>query len=192
VAEPVESEINIPVSVGQEKAQPTRSSTSEPPVDDSRGANAAEAANTTPPPKPEDVSVLKNNSMDSLSAETSTNLHGASELDDPGQSAITESMRSPQVPDVTAVPLYHLIPKPAYPSRSRDLAEEGVVIIAVLVGKDGGVLEAYVSESSGYPLLDGSALTTVIRKWRFKPGMRRGTAVPSWVRVPIKFSILGS
>lgn len=95
-------------------------------------------------------------------------------------------------PDVTAVPLYHLIPKPNYPSRARDLGEEGMVIIAVYVGDDGAVLDAYVSESSGYPLLDGSALATVLERWRFKPGIRRGTAVSSWVRVPIKFSIKGS
>lgn len=95
-------------------------------------------------------------------------------------------------PDVFARPLYHLVTKPPYPSRSRDLGEEGVVVIAVYVSSDGGVLEAYVSESSGYPMLDGSALATVTEKWRFRPGTRGGEAVASWVRVPIKFSIQGT
>ena len=104
----------------------------------------------------------------------------------------TARIPMPERPDMTAVPLYHLIPKPTYPSRSRELGEEGRVIIAVLVSEDGRVLEAYVSESSGYPLLDGSALATVTGRWRFKPGMRGGKAVPSWVRVPINFSIKGS
>ena len=115
----------------------------------------------------------------------------ADELDGSNLTDTIAPISMPERPDVTAVPLYHLIPKPAYPSRSRDLGEEGRVIIAVLVSEDGGVLEAYVSESSGYPLLDGSALATVTERWRFKPGTRRGKVVASWVRVPIKFSIKG-
>lgn len=92
-------------------------------------------------------------------------------------------------PEMTAIPLYHLIPKPPYPSRSRDLGEEGTVIIAILVAADGSVADAYVSKSSGYSLLDGSALSTVKTKWRFKPATNSGKPVASWVRAPINFSI---
>jgi len=92
-------------------------------------------------------------------------------------------------PDVMAVPLYRLIPKPSYPSRSRDLGEEGTVIVAILVAKDGSVASAYLDKSSGYPLLDGSALRTVREKWKFKPATRAGVPMEAWVRVPIKFSI---
>lgn len=92
-------------------------------------------------------------------------------------------------PETTAIPLYHLIPKPPYPSRSRDLGEEGTVIIVVVVGTDGTVNEAQISKSSGYALLDGSALATVKEKWRFKPGTRGDKPVDSRVRVPIRFRI---
>ncbi len=91
--------------------------------------------------------------------------------------------------ETNAIPLYHLIPKPAYPSRSRDLGEEGTVIITILIGTDGKVKEAKISKSSGFSLLDGSALATVKEKWQFKPGTRNGKPIESRVRVPIKFSI---
>lgn len=93
--------------------------------------------------------------------------------------------------ETVATPLYHLIPKPHYPSRSRDLGEEGTVIIVILVGTDGKVKEARLSKSSGFTLLDGSALATVREKWQFKPGTRNGKPIESRVRVPIKFSIKG-
>ena len=103
--------------------------------------------------------------------------------------AKTEKISVPVKTVTTAIPLYHLIPKPPYPSRSRDLGEEGTVIIAILVGADGKVKEAALSKSSGFPPLDGSALATVKEKWQFKPGTRNGSPVESRVRVPIKFSI---
>ncbi len=95
----------------------------------------------------------------------------------------------PITPDVTAIPLYHLIPKPPYPSRARDHGEEGTVIIAILVSTDGSVADANITKSSGYPLLDGSALSTVKAKWRFKPATKNNKPVESWVRAPIHFSI---
>ena len=92
-------------------------------------------------------------------------------------------------PDFLAIPLYHLIPKPPYPSRSRDLGEHGIVMVAVLVGEDGRVVEARLANSSGYHLLDGSALSTVRQKWRFRPARKGGKPVATWVRVPIRFLI---
>ena len=148
-------------------------------------------ANTPPTPKPE---ADPSRAVEAATALSEGQFTSASQGNVQAEDGHTEDAERTLVPtkrDVTAMPLYHLIPKPAYPSRSRDLGEEGQVIIAVLVSEDGGVLEAYVSESSGYPLLDGSALAAVTEKWRFKPGMRSGKAVPSWVRVPIIFSIEG-
>ncbi len=80
-------------------------------------------------------------------------------------------------------------PKPPYPARSRDLGEEGTVIIAILVGEDGKVRDSRVATSSGHPLLDGSALATVRQKWRFRPGRSAGEPVERWVRVPVEFRI---
>lgn len=191
VAEPARTEVLVPANVIAEKKPPVQLSKSETNPDDSRELSSTEAVYTPPTPKSEPNQDRPNEAAVSISANHATDNSATRELEGFGQAADTAILLVPNKPDVTAVPLYHLIPKPAYPSRSRDLGEEGLVIIAVLVSKDGGVLDAYVSESSGYPLLDGSALATVTEKWYFKPGMRRGNAVSSWVRVPIKFSIKG-
>ena len=93
----------------------------------------------------------------------------------------------PEEPEV--LPKHLFAPKPPYPSRSRDLGEEGTVIIAILVGEDGQVVDCRVASSSGHPLLDGSALSTVREKWRFKAGRSAGKPVARWVRVPVEFRI---
>jgi len=103
--------------------------------------------------------------------------------------ASVEGLVTANIPLISAMPLYHLIPKPPYPSRSRDLGEEGTVIIAIKVSAEGGVAVAYVSKSSGHALLDGSALASIRSQWQFKPATRAGHPVESWVRVPITFNI---
>ena len=189
-AEVAKSEVSVPAKSVPEQPAPVQSSNTN--AEYSRQLDSIEATDRSPAPQSEPAQAPSNEAVASTAAKRSANTSVATELNDAGQAAGSQLLPVPENPDVTAVPLYRLIPKPVYPSRSRDRGEEGVVIIAVLVGNDGNVLDAYVSESSGFPLLDGSALSTVTERWRFKPGMRRGKAVPSWVRVPIKFSIRGS
>ena len=92
-------------------------------------------------------------------------------------------------PVMSAIPLYHLIQKPSYPGRSRDLGEEGTVMVAIRVAADGSVIEAYIAKTSGYALLDGSALSSIKSQWRFKPARRAGKPIEAWVKVPITFNI---
>ncbi len=61
--------------------------------------------------------------------------------------------------------------------------------LRVLVGSDGVVRRAEIAESSGFDALDDAALETVRRRWRFVPARRGGTAVESWVLVPIRFAL---
>lgn len=80
-------------------------------------------------------------------------------------------------------------PDPPYPRRSRELGEEGTVVLAIFVGEDGRVRDCAVLRSSGYPLLDGSALITARDRWRFRPSREAGRPVGRWVRVPVEFRI---
>jgi protein TonB len=59
----------------------------------------------------------------------------------------------------------------------------------VLVGIDGIVQHAEIAESSGFDALDDAAIETVRRRWRFVPARRAGTAIESWVLVPIRFAL---
>jgi protein TonB len=59
-------------------------------------------------------------------------------------------------------------PKPHYPLVSRQLREEGLVIVRLCVNEQGLVGEVGISKSSGFQGLDHSALKA-LAKWRFDP-----------------------
>lgn len=77
-------------------------------------------------------------------------------------------------------------PKPAYPSLSKRLGEQGKVVVRVLIGVDGTAQKAEIKQSSGFERLDQAALGTVLR-WRYVPGKRAGMPEAMWFNVPINF-----
>ncbi|HYA37881.1 MAG TPA: energy transducer TonB [Candidatus Methylomirabilis sp.] len=79
-------------------------------------------------------------------------------------------------------------PKPPYPLAARRRSQEGRVILQAHVREDGHCSEVQIKQSSGYELLDASALQTV-QRWRFVPAMRGGAIVDSWVEIPIVFRL---
>lgn len=89
---------------------------------------------------------------------------------------------------IMAKPLYHKNPHPQYPRRARRKGYEGIVILEVLVNENGKVEDLKVFKSSGYKILDKSALSAV-QKWLFEAGTRNGKSTQMWVRVPIRFRL---
>jgi len=87
-----------------------------------------------------------------------------------------------------ASPRYGENPKPPYPQEARNKGHQGKVLLKVEVLPDGLVGEIEVKESSGYKMLDQSALETV-KKWRFIPASKGGTAIHCWVHIPINFQL---
>lgn len=79
-------------------------------------------------------------------------------------------------------------PVPVYPLDAALAGLEGRVMLRVLVAVDGSVDTASVETTSGLASFDESALEAV-RKWRFSPARRSGTAVAYEVLVPVRFSI---
>lgn len=79
-------------------------------------------------------------------------------------------------------------PAPVYPMRSRQLREQGRVLLDVYIVPDGSVGEIRVRESSGFPRLDRSALETV-KGWRYLPARRGGEAIPYWYVQPVNFTL---
>lgn len=65
---------------------------------------------------------------------------------------------------------------PRYPTESRRKREQGTVVLMVLLSVDGTVADISVSQSSGFARLDQAALAAV-RRWRWSPTRRGGTAV---------------
>lgn len=75
-------------------------------------------------------------------------------------------------------------PLPPLNSKMRR-ALPGKVIVLLVVGKNGRVVDARVSESS-HPVFEGPTLAYV-KRWQFQPGKRGGKDVVSRVRVPITY-----
>jgi TonB family protein len=80
-------------------------------------------------------------------------------------------------------------PKPIYPREARERGYQGEVLLKVEVLPNGRVGQIEVKKSSGYEVLDQSALATV-KKWKFVPARRGEDAIAFWVNIPIKFELL--
>jgi periplasmic protein TonB len=76
---------------------------------------------------------------------------------------------------------------PAYPNELRKAKIEGVVTLVFLLTEEGRVESAKV-ETSTRPEFERPALEA-ISKWRFRPGMKDGQAVRTYIRVPIRFRV---
>ena len=85
-------------------------------------------------------------------------------------------------------PKYDRNPKPLYPRIARRKGYEGIVVLKVEILPDGRVGETLVKKSSGYPVLDRSALKTV-KQWRFVPAKRGEDRKRMWAEIPIRFEL---
>ena len=73
-----------------------------------------------------------------------------------------------------------------YPPEARIKRLEGAVKLLVLVDEMGNVRDAKVSVSSGYPLLDRTAVE-IARDAKFKPALSNGKRRAVWVTWPLVF-----
>jgi protein TonB len=86
-------------------------------------------------------------------------------------------------------PSHAVNPKPIYPLEAREKGYRGEVLLRVEVLSNGQVGQIEVKKSSGYGILDQSALSAVNR-WKFIPARKGGVAIPAWVYIPVKFELL--
>lgn len=77
---------------------------------------------------------------------------------------------------------------PIYPKRALMLKQEGVVVLQALIDTNGDIKDVRLVTSSGYLILDKSAIDAVW-KWKFEPSIIDGTPSVSWVKVPVEFMI---
>lgn len=84
-------------------------------------------------------------------------------------------------------PVITFFAKPDYPEIARMSHLEGVVIVKVLVGKNGLVEKTVIIQGIN-PILDRAAANAA-RKCRFQPGTQRTIPVKAWIAIPYAFHL---
>ncbi len=79
---------------------------------------------------------------------------------------------------------------PLYPAELRKSKIEGSVTLVFVLGEDGRVEEPRV-ENSSRPEFEKPTLEA-IRKWRFRPGVKGGQPVRTYIRIPMRFRVASS
>jgi periplasmic protein TonB len=153
--------------------------------------------NKAPSPKPVQVPLQpKTSNSSKASAEQTDETTTASDLipDKNGAKTVSKFIEhdgaslSPLETIHEAKPAYRSNPSPKYPRIARIRGFQGNVLLEVLVNADGRVDDIKISKSSGYPVLDRSAESTV-KQWLFEPGRIGKRKIDMWVRVPIRFKL---
>jgi len=77
---------------------------------------------------------------------------------------------------------------PEYPAIAKEAGVSGRVIVHLLVGRDGRVLDARVDEEHSILMLNEAALRAA-RQWVFTPAFANDQPVAVWVAVPFNFRL---
>ena len=98
------------------------------------------------------------------------------------------SSHTPAAPIIEAVPMYKKNSPPLYPKLARKRGYQGKVVLEVLVTKDGHAGTVRLITSSGFKILDKTAIEGV-KKWLFQPGKKGDELVEMWVKIPVRFTL---
>lgn len=132
-------------------------------------------------PNPADHQQLS--SMEALGTAQTENHSGAKNIVVDGNVLNLSSLNT-----AIAYPLYKENAPPAYPETARVRGYEGMVLVFAEILSNGRVGKVKIGKSSGYALLDQSALEAV-RPWKFEPARKSGAPFTAWVELPIKFTL---
>ena len=78
--------------------------------------------------------------------------------------------------------------RPPYPRFAREQGWEGTVVLRIQVTSSGSVDTVNIRNTSGYPLLDNSAVQSV-KTWTFEPAKDGEFPIPVTVDLPIRFNL---
>ena len=138
--------------------------------------NAGTTISTTKNIPVQNYAVKEDNVGHASDKESSTTISGATVMPAAGNSAAF----------VSASPLYRENTPPIYPAIAKLRGYEGVVLVNAEILPDGRVGNMAISKSSGYTILDKSAMEAV-KLWKFEPAKKAGKPFAIRVKLPIKF-----
>jgi TonB family protein len=93
--------------------------------------------------------------------------------------SVEDGIRAPAI-------LYH--PMPPYTEEARENRVEGILLLQVIIRKDGSVDSIKVLRGLGYGL-DESAIRTIMEKWRFQPGTLNEQPVDVKANLEVSFRL---
>ena len=79
--------------------------------------------------------------------------------------------------------------RPPYSRKARESGWQGRVVLQLNITPHGRVMTAAIHESSGYSMLDNSAIQAA-KNWTFVPAKNGGFPVASTVNIPIQFDLV--
>ena len=106
----------------------------------------------------------------------------------PSNRASQENRAAAATTDADYKAAYLKNPKPHYPVAAVRMGVEGQVVLVAEVLTDGRAGTVEIVRSSGYTMLDQSALDAV-KSWRFTPARKDGVITTQRVRIPIDFEL---
>lgn len=98
-----------------------------------------------------------------------------------------DSMGAPVTPPREDASEYNN-PRPAYPQIARERKQQGTVVLEILILPDGTVGEVKIKESSGFKLLDNTAVRAV-KRWKYIPAKRGDEPIAYWYLQPLEFTL---
>jgi protein TonB len=92
--------------------------------------------------------------------------------------ALTEVDRAPEIASVV---------KPEYPPVARRMNVSGTVVLSVLVDETGRVEDVRTIREAGGNMGLTQAAQKAVRLWTFRPAVKGGVNVKTWMTIPIPF-----
>lgn len=152
-------------------------------------------------PLPKDTPTPPDTDISPVVVDTPSNLAPVAEAKPVAPSTNTAVVAAPSTPALAVTPAatpkielpsskadYLNNPKTPYPTLSKRIGEQGLVVIRVLIETNGTASKADIRTSSGFDRLDSAALQAVL-KWRYVPGKRNGEPQAMWFDVPVHFQL---
>ena len=91
------------------------------------------------------------------------------------------------ISEVDTPPEIASVVKPEYPPVARRMNISGTVVLSVLVGETGRVEDVRIVREAGGNMGLTQAAQKAIRLWTFRPAVKDGVQVKTWMTVPIPF-----
>ena len=107
----------------------------------------------------------------------------------PTITVVPSTPNTPPSPDTLATSVGSTHSTPPYPVAERDAGHQGTVLLTITVSPQGDAVNASVTQSSGFPALDESAVAWVMAHWKYKPAIRGGVPVTSQTQAAVKFDL---